>query len=259
MVSDQSVVEFLNELTSFARRQFPYGEFYKWISASSLSPEWLEWARRQFFLKETSTEDELRVECLALACRTMRLVRSAEYFAWISICDDIAMAEHACSAVVKYASPRRSLIPGPLFDNVVAESLFGEAAKAGLITYDDPDDDMYLRGDPDIVWSGEFVFLSSAGRPLAEETGGIEVPPFREGQTAEKAAPVLTTVQRNILAALDGKALTLDALEAATRHSRSTIYAKGGISELRDAGLVDNDRRIGGFFRPDRPPADAAN
>ncbi len=64
-----------------------------------------------------------------------------------------------------------------------------------------------------------------------------------------------TKTQRAILSALDGCALTADELENATDFARSTIFHKTrGIGELQERRLVLNDRKIGGYYRPDTPP-----
>jgi hypothetical protein len=60
-------------------------------------------------------------------------------------------------------------------------------------------------------------------------------------------------LQEAILAALNGKALTLDALTLKLHVDRSTLH-RDGIKELRAQGLIDNHRRVGGYFRPDAPP-----
>jgi hypothetical protein len=69
---------------------------------------------------------------------------------------------------------------------------------------------------------------------------------------------VPTDLQTDILHVLDGKAMTADKLEAAAHVSRHTLYGgktnRGGLNELVELGIVLNDRKVGGYFRPDAPP-----
>ncbi len=60
-------------------------------------------------------------------------------------------------------------------------------------------------------------------------------------------------LQQSILEALDQKALTLDALVAKLSVDRSTLH-RNGIKELSQRGLIHNNRRVGGYYRPDAPP-----
>lgn len=59
--------------------------------------------------------------------------------------------------------------------------------------------------------------------------------------------------QRQILEALDGKALRTDALAGAVGNRRRLFKHPGGISELIEEGLVANHPRCG-YYRPDRAP-----
>jgi hypothetical protein len=64
---------------------------------------------------------------------------------------------------------------------------------------------------------------------------------------------LLTELQERVLQALDAKALTLDALVLKLHVDRSTLH-KSGIKELMKRGLLANNRRAGGYYRPDAPP-----
>jgi hypothetical protein len=64
----------------------------------------------------------------------------------------------------------------------------------------------------------------------------------------------LTDRQHEILDALDGKALTKEKLARKIVCNPVTLYRPGGIKELQELGHVKNSRRMGGFYRPDRPP-----
>jgi predicted transcriptional regulator len=60
-------------------------------------------------------------------------------------------------------------------------------------------------------------------------------------------------LQDDVLEALDGKALTLDALATKLGVDRSALHRRG-LKELLARGLVENHRRVGGYYRPDAPP-----
>lgn len=82
------------------------------------------------------------------------------------------------------------------------------------------------------------------------------------GRLREAIAFIPSDLQELILAALDGKAMTRDELCWALRNgerpiSTETLYGKrgrGGLNELIEVGLVQNNRQIGGYFRPHAPP-----
>ena len=70
---------------------------------------------------------------------------------------------------------------------------------------------------------------------------------------------ILSQLQREILAELEGRALTADRLQTRLDvGSRDTLYGgrdrRGGLNQLMDYGLIENDRKVGGYFRPDSPP-----
>src|SRR5262245_10655037 len=71
-----------------------------------------------------------------------------------------------------------------------------------------------------------------------------------------ESAFVPNAFQEGILIALDGKAMRTDALGGAVG-DRSRLFRKpmGGLSELREHGLVEHHVRLG-FYRPDAPPPD---
>ncbi|HEV8068702.1 MAG TPA: hypothetical protein VGP76_13275 [Planctomycetaceae bacterium] len=68
----------------------------------------------------------------------------------------------------------------------------------------------------------------------------------------------LTALQESILAALDGKALGVEALaDECTHGDTKQLYRAGLTKILATAGRVMHKRGVG-YFRPDRPPPDAA-
>jgi hypothetical protein len=60
--------------------------------------------------------------------------------------------------------------------------------------------------------------------------------------------------QDKILDALKGKQLTGDVLADAIHVDRRTVYRRGYLPELIEAGLVVGEPRRG-YYRPDQPPA----
>jgi hypothetical protein len=65
---------------------------------------------------------------------------------------------------------------------------------------------------------------------------------------------VRTAIQRKIMKALEGHALTGDELANKIGCDKTLLYRKGGIKELRKDGSVENDRRVGGYYLPRHPP-----
>ncbi len=63
-----------------------------------------------------------------------------------------------------------------------------------------------------------------------------------------------TDLQRAIMAALDGQALTTEKLaNKVSGGDTSRLYKPGGFKELRAVGLIKHKRQVG-FYRPDAPP-----
>ncbi len=62
-----------------------------------------------------------------------------------------------------------------------------------------------------------------------------------------------TQFQERILRVLDAKALTARGLAAALRCDMKQLY-RSGLNELKREGKVLNNRRVGGYYRPDAPP-----
>jgi hypothetical protein len=74
---------------------------------------------------------------------------------------------------------------------------------------------------------------------------------------------LLDDVQRDILSALDGKAMKVEALARAVAggdtsrlYQRSGSKTPGRLDELKRTGLIAYSRKIG-YFRPDAPPPEA--
>jgi hypothetical protein len=71
---------------------------------------------------------------------------------------------------------------------------------------------------------------------------------------ASSPTPPLGEVERRIMEALDGKALTLDALAAQLDRDPSRLH-RDHLKPLLDGDHIKNDRRIGGYYRPDALPS----
>jgi hypothetical protein len=73
-------------------------------------------------------------------------------------------------------------------------------------------------------------------------------------ENVEATKPFIPTeLQERVLGALNGKALTLDALAVSLEEDRSRLH-RDAIKELMERGKVKNHRRVGGYYRPDALP-----
>jgi hypothetical protein len=117
---------------------------------------------------------------------------------------------------------------GPL----VLPSAFGGIGKAGWMAY--------ARDVREARRAGR-------GRPGREVT--TPSPP-----AAAEPHFIPTQVQKEVLDLLKGKVLTLDALAEKLNHDRSTLHRRA-LKELMQRGKVKNNQRVGGYYRPDAPPA----
>ena len=86
----------------------------------------------------------------------------------------------------------------------------------------------------------------------------VVVNAMRNAVLASANRLIPSEMQILILQHLDGRAATSEGLLAALNcGSKETLYGKngrGGLRELTALELVKNDRRLGGYYRPDRPP-----
>lgn len=71
-------------------------------------------------------------------------------------------------------------------------------------------------------------------------------------RASDREIPV-TELQAKIWDILEGKALTADALEGKLEIDRKQLY-RDGINPLKGSGRIKNDRKLGGYYRPDAPP-----
>lgn len=102
--------------------------------------------------------------------------------------------------------------------------------------------------------------LKLQDKPLAESISTASTSRLHDaGARLEQLVMfVPSKLQEEILKALDGVALTADKLEECLEVSRHTLFGgkdgKGGLKELKAIGMVQNSRKVGGYFRPDAPP-----
>jgi hypothetical protein len=131
--------------------------------------------------------------------------------------------------------------------------IYGEPVRMPLAASDRPVpyDCLLVRSTP-ALWewqqASDTASGAAAGRP--------EPPAARSPapQVTEQETPFIPTeLQEAILQALDGKALTLDALVAKLAVDRSNLN-RSGVKELKARGRIANNRRVGGYYRPDAPP-----
>jgi hypothetical protein len=74
------------------------------------------------------------------------------------------------------------------------------------------------------------------------------------GWSVEPFVP--THVQKAILQVTDGCALRQSELEEVTGYDRAQLHRESGLKELMKLGKIKWHRRLG-YYRPDRPPAEA--
>lgn len=90
---------------------------------------------------------------------------------------------------------------------------------------------------------------------MAMLTAGMLPPATPSVRLVDWSTFVPTELQKDIWTTLAGQALTADALEAKVAVARSTLFRKeGGLPEMLGLRLVQNDRKRGGYYRPDAPP-----
>lgn len=74
----------------------------------------------------------------------------------------------------------------------------------------------------------------------------------------DKSQLVLTPLQKEILKALDRRALKKEDLADRLKIDPARLYRPGGIKELIAQALVAHKRMVG-YYRPDRPPAECGD
>jgi hypothetical protein len=97
--------------------------------------------------------------------------------------------------------------------------------------------------------------IRTAARPCLPSTFDEERAWLNRCSHEWKPAPrPLPEVQRQILKALDGKAMALKELGVLLNREETSLL-RDHINPLRGAGCIQHDRSVGGYFRPDRPPS----
>ena len=120
-----------------------------------------------------------------------------------------------------------------------------------------------LRHDPDTRqrWqAGTAEAIRRLWHRLEPALGGREVTIEMREAAIRRAPPPpgeqeppMTRKQREAWAALSGRALTADALAAEIDCDRGTLITEH-LKPLMQSGRLKNDRKVGGYYRPDKPP-----
>jgi hypothetical protein len=113
-----------------------------------------------------------------------------------------------------------------------------------------------------VLLTGAGVIAISIPSPVTSVSAPATTADSAEMATTQEPPPsapgndppfIPSELHERILAALDQKALTLDALAAKLKVERSALY-RDGIKELRQRGRIANHRRVGGYYRADALP-----
>lgn len=75
----------------------------------------------------------------------------------------------------------------------------------------------------------------------------------KDGASNEETTFACSPVQQQVMNMLKGQAYTLDELAAELAVDRTNLH-KRHLRELLAVGRIKNDRKKGGYFRPDAPP-----
>jgi hypothetical protein len=92
---------------------------------------------------------------------------------------------------------------------------------------------------------------------MLRDSSGPDSAGSRPMHAADSAPFFPTQFQERILRALDKKALTADLLQTRLNVDRKQLY-RDGLRQLKAVGRVRNNRRVGGYYRPDAPPERAS-
>jgi hypothetical protein len=107
------------------------------------------------------------------------------------------------------------------------------------------------------IWPFEYRITSPLGC-VDVHTLDLKSEAARYMTAIDAAGVVLSNLQRRILKELEGRAMTADDLQHGLNVGRNTLFGRNGsggaLNELMQLGLVTNDRKVGGYFRPDARP-----
>jgi hypothetical protein len=82
-------------------------------------------------------------------------------------------------------------------------------------------------------------------------------PESNEKKPQEASLFIPSHLQQEILEVLHERVFKLDSLAQNLKKDRSSLH-RHGLKELLERGLVKNNRRVGGYYRPDAPPSSYA-
>jgi hypothetical protein len=111
------------------------------------------------------------------------------------------------------------------------------------------------RQDPDSRHAAGLDQMRTASRDSSTDRNAVGTTPAVAPIPIRRSTPwVPTPFQHRILNALKGMALTADGLQTRLGADRKDLYERG-INPLKEADKILNSRRVGGYYRPDFPPA----
>ena len=85
------------------------------------------------------------------------------------------------------------------------------------------------------------------------EEATVQRAPAQTASPQVEQSPPMTTKQRQVWEALNGEVLTADKLAEILDCDRSTLITYH-LVPLKTAGRIKSDRKVGGYYRPDKPP-----
>jgi hypothetical protein len=188
----------------------------------------------------------------------------------------------AASLLTRVKKGRRGKYPGPVFEYQLRQlvAAWDELKPWGLVPTTTP----CLRNPPENLnealpacdWDGWDDAVQDAGVALIESVATVvrpvrhnDIPETFDGKaiaTIREMSQRLSTMldfvhselQWDLLSELDGVAMTqlqlMTELAIGSKETFNGKRGKGGMKELIEYGLVVNDRRKGGYYRPDAPP-----
>jgi hypothetical protein len=97
-------------------------------------------------------------------------------------------------------------------------------------------------------------FVIDCGLVQTERSKALEELQRLANKLSSPSGMLFSRLQLKIQELLSGQAMTADNLAHELGCDRRTLYKPGGINELCDKGIVANDKKIGGYYLPKRPP-----
>jgi hypothetical protein len=119
---------------------------------------------------------------------------------------------------------------------------------------------VYIKGERISIDSQSIPALQAAEKSIPETAVPRNKKPSKKSQSAvskqktvQQPDSPLTELEREVLDALNGNAKIADDLEHQLSVSRHTLFK--ALNPLKQQGRIKNDRKVGGYYRPDAPPA----